>query len=415
MGNTMTVFTDPLGKERQGYIDEKVYGIPRRQVDYKTDFNPKPEIYVEPSNIPTERSNTPHIPSGLTPHVPHDAHMQNDYGEYSDHEGQGYQEGLDDLHNDHLQQPISTTDYNHKQLPPEHLNHVAYPDKRVDDRTRYGNGHREELDRTDRDHRYKDMRDYRRDHRDDHNTSRDLYNDRDRDRNRYGRRDSIRDNRDSDRGSKRGDDRVADRGNDRGGYNDRRDRIRDRYDGRRRDDRGSLDSRSRDRDSERHYGRGQTISRHGRDSPHHREPLPSRTNHQHSELDQHLGRDLRDREPEEVAQSQPPPELEPVLNNETAECTPQDEDNSPSAEAGALDLDSRIMMMLNLNKDLAGFGAPEPVIAPSGESSAAAAVLESQLPAGVPPQSSQYPSSGPPVPPSLDASYASKLTATIYT
>ena len=419
MGNLMTVFTDPLGKERQGYIDEKVYGIPRRQIDYRSDFNPKPEVYVEPS----EMSHTPHIPTGQTPHMPtqtphiptqtpclsHDPNLPNDLGEYPEESHHDMTGGFQESHPGHPHGAF------------EELNHGQWPfNSRLQEPEpppSHKNGYREEEVRVNADNRRR-ARDYFTSR--DEGKFRDLYNDRD--RGKLGRHDSRDDRRGSyhDRRDRDNRDYDRDRDRDRNRFRDReRDRER-RYD--RRDDwdraRESLDTRNRDRDSR--YGRGQTISRHGRDAEHHREPPPQKANHAETEIDRRLELDilrdidkLRSRLEEqpvstpESSDSQPAPVEQPpeALETPNADASPAADNDSPAGEPGGLDLDSRIMMMLNQNKDLAGFGAPEPVAVSDSVPPPVMMPLDPQtglLPPGLPPQA-HYP------PAALDGQYQSEL------
>lgn len=412
MGNLMTVFTDPLGKERQGYIDEKVYGIPRRQVDYRSDFNPKPEVYVEPS----ERSHTPHIPTGQTPHIStqtpylsHDPNLPNEYGEYPE---ENYQDNSGHL--EHPQYPQQEGLENHNHGHPPTNDRLREPEQMP-----YENGYREEEERLNMDNRRRD-----RDHftnRDD-GKMRDLYNERDQGKlNRYDSRDDRRgnyhnrrdrDNRDYNRDRDRYRDRDRDRDRGERRY-DRRDDRRDEWD----KARDSQDNRSRDRDSR--YGRGQTISRHGRDSEQHREPLNIRPNQTETEIDRHLELNiLRDIDKlRSRLEEQPSASLESTDSHIhpqdqhggesetlTADASPA-EDTSPAADPGGLDLDSRIMMMLNQNKDLAGFGAPEPV-APSDAVPAPMMPLDPQTgqPPPVMPHQAHYPPGAP-----IEGQYSSEL------
>ena len=360
----MTVFTDPLGKERQGYIDEKVYGIPRRQVDFPSEFIPRPEVYVEPPVPMAEHTRTPLVATDQPP-MP----TENDHEEYHGEED----------HEEYLPEP--TDEYVDQEPSGYHPPHEH--NKRYDD---YGNGYI--------DYEHKSLSGSQR-------WDRDYYRDsgRDRPRDHYDSRHYHRDSR-----GRHMNHRDRDM-YERGVPTDRHDRrFRDRYD--------DGDYRTRDRDNR--YSRGHTSSRHDRDTERYSPPRPSHLDREYDyDRRSHIeyGRSLSERATREpvppvhdhvssvldgpprilqhpLHESLPPGHIagveEPAESDSQEEVSQGEEEQAPEAAPtpATLDLDSRIQMMLNQNKDLAGFGAPEPVTATPTEPAPPPVImpLEPQVP-----------------------------------
>lgn len=354
----MTVFTDPLGKERQGYIDEKVYGIPRRQVDYPSEFIPRPEVYVEPL-IPDEEIRTPHVPSEPLPplpttmsHMGHEHHhmdeTSNEHLPVAGHED--YTDSSAPYHNSHLHAPHE---------PSMLTSGVKYPSAATDMYTNCSsNG-------------------YNRDYNDHWSEQRDSAQYHDREYSRDHSNDDYHTFNDSAHYHSRGD--HSDVGV--GRYNrlpEPHDRLK-HYDMHNELDGGPHegiydddDSMGRDRDGQ--FTRVNATSRQGRDSDHHAVTHSSSLRHHQyvEDVGSVSGMDnshITERMPleppgdEHRAQVESDMTLDP--GGQTEEAVPEQSSASPESEAppdpGTLDLDSRIKMMLNMNKDLAGFGAPEPV------------------------------------------------------
>jgi len=306
MGMTMTVFTDPLGKERQGYIDENVYGIPRRQTDYIHNDYPL-EVNAQPTIIPIDDPSTQH-----TPHIPMNP------------------EGFDESNG-------SESATFHRAHPEEHKqfgNDGHYSDQSP---SQY-NGEWERRESRD----MRNSGDHIRDRGRYDKRTRPAYDDyRKRDHSRERRRDWGREDRywDDSRDDRRSDMR-RDTDRDRDSYHDRgRSHHDDRGRGRRRDDRGWGD-RGRDR-------RDSDYSHDSRDR-----------GRRNSEYSRDLDKSNRERSRKERERRKDPDYDRSVSD---AEIRPEEGTEEGAADAGALDLDSRIQMMLNQSKALVGFGSPEHV------------------------------------------------------
>lgn len=352
MGNTMTVFTDPLGKERQGYIDEKVYGIPRRQVDISSEFIPRPEVYVDQPAVHLDNTHSPHVPTEHPP-LPPPAEQEDCYSDDSNaaHDRHSTLSMPDDYlepDSDYFssREPRSNHRYSSKDIE------FTDEERSESSRQRWNRGH---------------SRDPIRDH------PRDKY------MNSHWPPQHMPDRDMLPSYDQRGNDRFANSRTDYSGH----DRV-SRYARGHHANRHFQDpehfwekefhhSHHTERDRNRHLylDTGPPMSnRHSYEQMH--EPPPSR--HQVQSVPEHVlheraisGKDqlsheqtppVRGASPKEPCDESHVPSDDEALPNAEQSDTPVVETPSESAP---LDLDSRIQMMLNMNKDLAGFGAPEPV------------------------------------------------------
>jgi len=324
MGNTMTVFTDPLGKERQGYIDERVYGIPRRHADGLSGLVPKPEMYVGTQ----DSMHTPHIPHSsqdmYADEFAQDGYHQEGYA-YGEYDHSGYPpNGYEEHPRAYEGREYERTEY--QGYDSTHVENVSYhgtPAAKGD--ALRGNGYRD-------------------------------YGDRDR------RRDYV------------GDD-------SRGQYDDSTSRHPPEH--RLRVSDHNLEGREHHQNMSYDESRPSGIET--------RESQDSRYNHRHQDsehLREGTSHYLSERGVGETQPAAISSEMNDNMESETPVSSADESTNQPptppepETDPGSLDLDARIKLMLNMNKDLAGFGAPEPVTAPPADPAPppVSMLLEPQLP-----------------------------------
>lgn len=352
MGNLMTVFTDPLGKERQSHIDEKVYGIARRGSEYSSTELP-PAALNEPAVIPMNElsSNTPGATTSTSNYqLPNDT-VATEETQQSLHYQEANRSRLQ------LQDAQNERPYNTKRDDTHVLNN------RVDDDSRSSF----------RQNRTRDL--------EAENNSRNrrlVSSDRGRnDNHRGGHRPDQRDreyDRECDsREYDREYEREYSRNNRRNDYNkppDSRDYREHYYRGS-----GDRDNRNRDR-RDRHSLDNKTSSRSSRGSDRLVDSHRSSSNDSRRDDRRRGSRNYDDGRGDSYSRSSSSRPRTPEVGNsdsvpaETSE--PMDVEDSTSSDAPtqertitksasseALDLDSRIQMMLNRTQDLAGFGSSD--------------------------------------------------------
>lgn len=344
MGNTMTVFTDPLGKERQSYIDEKVYGIPRRQVDYPSEFIPRPEVYVEPPEPMAERTHTPHIPTEQ-PVLPSHSDQDDIPMEEDPHPDDYVDSDFPYSGDPHFHPPHEPYNKHSEGFPTNgciDYNHQPNPGGR-----HWGGHHREFADEHSRGGYYNSNREFHQHSRGDYHPNDRFYN---RNSDMYDRRMPP----------------------DRPPHFVPHKQLHGSADG----ERGYI-GRSYRNDPSRGDNRD---ARYSNPPPeHYREanfypPPPSHEEAAHDRRSR-LETSSSSEPPAHEARQEPVPVDNNRVTDSDSEGESSQDEHQPSTpveeeavEPAALDLDSRIQMMLNQNKDLAGFGAPEPVTATPAES-----------------------------------------------
>lgn len=360
----MTVFTDPLGKKRQSYIDEKVYGIPRRMVDYRNELPALSEPAVIPIN--EQPTQTPGINlSTSLHHRPPDNTVQDEipsenYHDTNQHRHGHYQDVPIERHveprvkTDEMYSNLSRNDNNYRSEYRNHRGSANEPTNEGRDRSRRLNTHDRGKNENRRDQRT-DQRE--RDHRDSRDFRRNDYN-KMLDRDRYNRDHDHHNNRDTRGGHHR----------DRHGFDDKNTRGRgsDKF------------SDSRQSGSDFRYN-----ERRKYDDNHKRDSYKSNSRPRTPKLDEDSSSNTADA----TAEAPKPPEedlLDSMSNTESSE---------------ALDLDSRLQMMLNRSRDLANFG-PADISAlptPTANVNASTTPVLDEEPSNLP----QVPNYPPPLPTEL--------------